>query len=635
MQTECPLCFAYVPEGSLSFHIEHKCEGRIVRCRMVGCKARFPACDREEHEREYCIVLTRRRRLVRSRDEQWSRFATCEKCGRTDIAEIDLQMHIKAECPKREIPCRDCRALVAADEMKAHSRSCPVKRRRRELAEASKRGDVVVSCEKCNESMAQKHIQKHMSSSCPFRPVRCRFFGCEATFPYRDRERHEREDCTASKRREEMIESWNNRETSVTCPQCGDELEVVDGQRLKDTIRTHMERTCRKRLTSCPNYGCDCMLFPFDVNFHTLRGKRDPCFLCKRLDLAKPYIFRSRDRLQSVDIDKSKGVVPSNTFDQLTLLADLLSQHTKLRKRVVRTFQRDNKAICALREVQGLFENRDYRKMDETDWNDLIEAVRGSAETLSICSRAGGRGDVVTKTLFVCSRCFEDDKIPPLTTKDQYDRLDVCKIAFRRQFLLHQKSEMDQLIPCPNGCGETFQKRAMRRHVTSICPRRMVKCPRPGCNISFPLSERKTHDARCKAAYHTDSMAMKARAREEIKSCAFKCGFRGTFQRVKTHEMSECARRMICCDNKGCEVWVPFEELLAHKMVCQAHAARKERTMDGNAWSRNLKTHPDLLGYWKQKVRLRKGMVSRLSEQKADAIDTLRSELEGMCLPCE
>ena len=76
-------------------------------------------------------------------------------------------------------------------------------------------------------------------------------------------------------------------------------------------------------------------------------------------------------------------------------------------------------------------------------------------------------------------------------------------------------------------------------------------------------------------------------------------------------------------------MWVPFEDIPAHSMICQAVPAKRNRDMDKRSWTRNLQTHPDLVDYWKQKVRLRETRVGKLGDE---ALDVLRGEMDGVCL---
>ena len=88
-------------------------------------------------------------------------------------------------------------------------------------------------------------------------------------------------------------------------------------------------------------------------------------------------------------------------------------------------------------------------------------------------------------------------------------------------------------------------------------------------------------------------MAVKARGRMEITDCTYSsfevenrithtqtqcqqntgalgCGYSGKTVDVRRHERERCRRRMIVCPHEGCEVWVPFEDIPAHSMICQA-----------------------------------------------------------------
>ena len=146
-------------------------------------------------------------------------------------------------------------------------------------------------------------------------------------------------------------------------------------------------------------------------------------------------------------------------------------------------------------------------------------------------SQAGGRGDVVTKVLFVCGDCVEVKKqLAPLTKMSDYDRLPVCQIAFRRQFLLHQRKINDELIDCPEGCSEKIKQRHLSRHLENECVKRYVTCRREGCHARVRFCDLEHHErsTECQVYYRGDTMAVKARGRMEMTDCTlkFECGFR-------------------------------------------------------------------------------------------------------------
>jgi len=319
---------------------------------------------------------------------------------------------------------------------------------------------------------------------------------------------------TAIIHRDRLAETRRIRLANPTCKLCG---EIVHSQL---ELKEHMKHTCRKRKIPCPNYPCTRVLYPHDLNFHLLRGRRDSCFLCKKVVLDRPYIFRTKDRVLSVDIIPSLGLVPENTVKELSNLSDLLTKHAKLRKRIIRTFRRDYQTIYELDDVKNLLSDLNFREMQDEDWSTLVEKIERVTEKMDICDRAGGRGDVVTRVLFVCGDCVEvrrvcvspskpnflnkhpqqvKKKLPPLTNISQFDRLPVCQIAFRRQFLLHQRKTQEEIVMCPEGCGEKVKQRWLSRHLEHECKRRYVTCYREGCNarVRFDDLEHHAHSTEC------------------------------------------------------------------------------------------------------------------------------------------
>ena len=178
-------------------------------------------------------------------------------------------------------------------------------------------------------------------------------------------------------------------------------------------LKEHLKHSCRKRQIPCPNYPCTRVLYPHDLNFHLLRGRRDPCFICKKSVLDRPYIFRTKDKVLSADIVPSLGVVrgvwcssdhfiyfhitrttrttrtqvPENTVKELSNLSELLGKHAKLRKRIIRTFRRDYKIMYELDDVKNILHDLNFREMEDEDWIALIENIENVKEKMDICDR--------------------------------------------------------------------------------------------------------------------------------------------------------------------------------------------------------------------------------------------------------
>ena len=72
-----------------------------------------------------------------------------------------------------------------------------------------------------------------------------------------------------------------------------------------------------------------------------------------------------------------------------------------------------------------------------------------------------------------------------------------------------------------------------------------------------------------------------------------------------------------------------FTYLEENTIILTQVPAKRHRDMDKRSWTRNLQTHPDLVDYWKQKVRLRERRVGRLGDE---ALGVLRGEMDGLDL---
>ena len=124
----------------------------------------------------------------------------------------------------------------------------------------------------------------------------------------------------------------------------------------------------------------------------------------------------------------------------------------------------------------------------------------------------------------MCGDCVEiKKKLAPLTKTDDYDRLPVCQIAFKRQFLLHQRKINDELVDCPEGCDEKVKQRHLSRHLENECVKRKVTCRREGCNARVRFCDLENHErsTECQVYYRGDTMAVKARGRMEITDCTY------------------------------------------------------------------------------------------------------------------
>jgi hypothetical protein len=138
-------------------HYKKKCENRMVYCTMG------------------CIVD-----LTVSKDEQVI----------TQMQAKQLDLHLKYQCPNREVQCKMCSM------------------------------DLIVSA-----------VEMHEKIECPFRPANCRLPGCLKILPFHEREEHERHTC---------------RFRLITCPQgCGEVISIIRANK-------HMMNLCSMRYVECP-----------------------------------------------------------------------------------------------------------------------------------------------------------------------------------------------------------------------------------------------------------------------------------------------------------------------------------------------------------------------------------------------
>lgn len=72
------------------------------------------------------------------------------------------------------------------------------------------------------------HMRFHVRYECPRRFVKCRYDFCNALFPCEEREEHEHTDCEAHLSFIHTLESMEESNQLIKCPDCSDQMRLRD-----------------------------------------------------------------------------------------------------------------------------------------------------------------------------------------------------------------------------------------------------------------------------------------------------------------------------------------------------------------------------------------------------------------------
>jgi len=101
------------------FHMENDCKRRLVKCICGGCPARFPLCDRAEHEAS-CEYYAK----IQKMSEHGMAMRKLVDCGLGCGAQVEIRKqehHETKLCPRRYVSCeKQCGALIQLHDMKRH-----------------------------------------------------------------------------------------------------------------------------------------------------------------------------------------------------------------------------------------------------------------------------------------------------------------------------------------------------------------------------------------------------------------------------------------------------------------------------------------------------------------------------------
>ncbi len=123
-QINCTLgCEDFILKKDLRFHVQFLCTKRLMPCRYAPfCSERFLEADRDEHEEQTCVYLTKLRKLV-THNQQQKALKPCPLCS-LPVRVRDKELHDKSQCLHRVIDCPhvDCEKKMQAHHLQDHLR---------------------------------------------------------------------------------------------------------------------------------------------------------------------------------------------------------------------------------------------------------------------------------------------------------------------------------------------------------------------------------------------------------------------------------------------------------------------------------------------------------------------------------
>ena len=177
-KTECPQCLSYILPRHLDKHMKYECEARVVRCRFyLHCMCGpFPLNEREEHERLYCAIARKNRKILQNKRGP----LPCSRCGSTQRPHT--------QCPNESVTCPHCSQSMLRCELNSHV--CPILVKREELARLHKvHATEKTTCPICGDKdILRKNLHKHQVKECPMRLISCP--KCDESVPFQNLSSH-------------------------------------------------------------------------------------------------------------------------------------------------------------------------------------------------------------------------------------------------------------------------------------------------------------------------------------------------------------------------------------------------------------------------------------------------------------
>ncbi|XP_006883826.1 PREDICTED: TNF receptor-associated factor 6 [Elephantulus edwardii] len=119
----------------------------MVKCPNAGCLHKMELRQLEAHQALCDFALV-----------------DCPQCQRP-VQKRQEKMHMRLECPRRQISCGNCLKVIPFEEKEIHDQNCPLAN---------------VICEYCNTMLIREQMPNHYDLDCPTAPIACTFsiFGC-------------------------------------------------------------------------------------------------------------------------------------------------------------------------------------------------------------------------------------------------------------------------------------------------------------------------------------------------------------------------------------------------------------------------------------------------------------------------
>eukprot|EP00948_MAST-09A_sp_MAST-9A-sp1_P003121 g3121.t1 len=194
-EVPCPAgCGELVLLHDVTEHVKHKCKLRLVYCRVPGCDVKVPFNELEKHE-EYCPVAMERQRLSQLFKTKCKVGEPCPNgCESKTLTIHSMRMHLKYECPRRLLPCRNfgCDEKVFAVNLQHHELfTCRIAKQRTIMAIESSKRDKIIECPLgCGVRLSIRQLKLHQAEFCPERLVKCPHPHCGALVSFSSLKEH-------------------------------------------------------------------------------------------------------------------------------------------------------------------------------------------------------------------------------------------------------------------------------------------------------------------------------------------------------------------------------------------------------------------------------------------------------------
>jgi ankyrin repeat protein len=563
---ECRLlCGVRMRWDERDHHEERKCRRRYVKCGL-GCGEEIRAENRAGHARRdcelrmvQCRISCGARMKLKERDHHEGRCrAPCRwGCGSV-IGPLDRrELHERFMCDKRTVTCPSGCELpnegMPADKVKQHmARVCP----RREV-------ECPLGCpEKLRADVVHEHVQRE-TGDCPRRLVRCRWDYVGKRLKVYNALRQLWEPC--------LVIAWHPPGTPGALragpPPNGAEedeggahdLRYGDGRTL-----THRLGSLDFREAEATGWHCEWMAAD-DLDAHTAVCSLVPklCgFGCGQL-LSQAFLpTHQRERCHLRKVPCGLGC----DYPFLREAGRWAHEENDCPKRLVR-------CMCGRRIPLDQLAKHQHAQEGDCDWSMLrcphgcgltckrvdyeqhrdnecpkrrVECELGCGTTTLWADEAASHAANVCPYRSVLCRFGCGESMPAHETLEHEEkycakRVVECLCGVLLQcdsFRAHKVAECsEQLVTCPQGCGEQVRRADRTSHMEKVCKRRYITCPLLCCRQIF-WDELEVHTTRwCK---------------KRVMNCP-ECEWKMRYEDTPEHNLV-CPQRMVPCgaDNATC-----------------------------------------------------------------------------------